>query len=109
VPWSLLRFVYATKCRYDVRSIAHLIDLLNPRDDRLLHHAQHLPFERPVPNITLERLPLKTVDQLKESSLAYHVLAEDGPPAVINQWSKISGSQTIIRVELRYRRFGFFR
>jgi hypothetical protein len=109
IPWSLLRFVYATKFRYGVRSIAHLIDLLRPHDQNKFHQAHRLPFESPASKITLEGLPLITAAQLKESSLAYHIVAEDGPAAVINQWSRISGSQALMKVEQQYHRYRYNR
>ncbi len=96
VPWALLRFVYATKFRYGVRSIGHLIDLLAPEAPRFGFFFPR--FEIPTLKITLEGLPLKTADQLKESSLSYHLVAEDGPAAVIDQWRKIVGSQVTTRV-----------
>lgn len=100
VPWPLLRLVYATKFRYGVRSIAHLIDLLTPRDDRWGRQDRPFPpYDRPRAEIKLHGLPLKTPEQLKESSLAYHVVAEDGPAAVITHWSRICDSTTTVTVD----------
>lgn len=106
VPWSLLRFVYSTQFRYGVRSIAHLIDLLNPQGPRWLNVNRGFPFERSALDIvTLRGLPLNSVEQLKKSSLAYHIVAEDGPATVTNQWSKISESNVLTKVSEGFHRF----
>ena len=66
VPWNLLRFVAMSKFRYGVRSIAHLIDLIPlPEEvsDRL--------------GVDDMRLPLRSVEELRDSSLAYHMFSED--------------------------------
>jgi hypothetical protein len=87
IPWCLLRFVVKSKFRYGVRSIAHLIDLVSPPDDGsdslLLKHVA---------------LPLNSVEQLRESSLAYHVFSEDGPAAIVDQW-KTGLNEVLVRVK----------
>jgi hypothetical protein len=73
VPWPLLHFIALTKFRYGVRSITHLIELLPAPDD-----------EKPFINV--DKLPLQNVDRLKASSLAYHLISDDGPAAVMDRW-----------------------
>jgi len=87
VPWCLLRFVATNKFRYGVRSIAHLIDLINPlEEDQTKIEARDL------------RLPLDVVGRLKASSLAYHVFSEDGPAAIIEDWKLIRKCEVPVRV-----------
>lgn len=85
VPWRLLKFIVANRFRYGVRSIAHLIDLLPPREDD-------------TSELKIDALPLSTSERLKGSSLAYHLLAEDGPTAVIDQWKELADVKVQVRV-----------
>lgn len=87
VPWCLLRFVVASKFRYGVRSIAHLIDLVTPPDEK---------SDKLTPAAV--KLPLGTVKELRESSLAYHVFSEDGPAAIVGEWKSISQNKSIVRI-----------
>lgn len=87
VPWNLIKFIVANKFRYGVRSMTHLIDLLPPIDD-----------EEEVPTLRVDTLPLSSVDRLKKSSLAYHLLSEDGPAAVIDQWKVLLDVKVQVRV-----------
>jgi hypothetical protein len=88
VPWSLLRFVFISKFRYGVRSIAHLIDLVPPiGEDSQKIVASGL------------ELPMRTVGELRNSSLAYHVFSEDGPAAIVEQWKSVQGCETLIRIQ----------
>src|SRR6266478_2639978 len=84
VPWSLLRFIATTKFRYGVRSITHLVELLPPpvKDD---------------PSIKLDKLPLSTSQRLKDSSLAYHLVSEDGPAAVAD-WKRFYEQKAVVRI-----------
>lgn len=87
VPWSLLRFVVISKFRYGVRSIAHLVDLVPALADRATRiEAENL------------QLPLRTVGQIRNSSLAYHIFSEDGPAAIVNQWKSVQGSKVLVRI-----------
>ncbi len=88
VPWALLRFVALAQFRYGVRSITHLIDLLeNPGDEEQSNlKLQHLT------------LPLESVTSLKESSLAYHLVDEDGPAAIVEKWKKVKITDIPIRI-----------
>jgi hypothetical protein len=85
VPWCLLNFLAHTKFRYGVRSITHVIDLLPPIDDE--NKA-----------IKVEKLPLQSVERLKASSLAYHIMSEDGPAAVVGRWKHFVGQTAAVRI-----------
>lgn len=87
VPWSLLKFISVTRFRYGVRSITHLLELL--------------PAPAPAGkgnDIKLEKLPLQSSARLKASSLAYHLVSEDGPAAVANAWQEISKFNVHVRI-----------
>lgn len=79
-PLALLRFIAHTEFRYGVRSIAHLIDLI--------------PYKDKVTNLSLDdlKLPVKTVERLRESSLAYHLLHKDQVHGVVKLWEKSAAS-----------------
>ena len=84
-PWSLLRFIALSKFRYGVRSIAHLIDLIpNIDGDRILNDG-------------LKLLPLKSERELKNSSLAYHLIAESEPDMIVDMWNDISKCKAYVR------------
>lgn len=76
VPLALLRFIAMVHFRYDVRGIAHLIDLI--------------PYEDNIQQLSLEKLslPLDSAHDLKESSLAYHLLHEDQALGIIKVWEE---------------------
>ncbi|MFC1635021.1 ATP-binding protein [Planctomycetota bacterium] len=78
ICWPLLSFVARSKFRYEARSIAHLVDCIQTnavKAGRL--HADNLG------------LPFHDVTILKAHSLAYHIIAEDGPAAVVDLWLKL--------------------
>jgi hypothetical protein len=85
VPWSFLHFIALTKFRYGVRSITHLVELLPPVD------AEN-------PGIKVERLPFQSVERLKASSLAYHLISEDGPAAIMERWKGCIEHKTMVRI-----------
>lgn len=80
VPLALLRFIALAEFRYGVRSLAHLVDLI-----RYVPSAVDLSFN----NLGL---PLRTADDLRGSSLAYHVVHEDEAQGVVNVWNMASQS-----------------
>lgn len=76
IPLGLLKFISETEFRYDVRSIAHLIDLI--------------PFQTAIRELTFDQLslPLKSAQQLKRSSLIYHLIHEDQALGIVNKWKE---------------------
>lgn len=88
VPRSLLRFIAQTIFRYGVRSIAHLIDLIESnavKDKILAGDALGLP-------ITDETI-------LQESSLKLHLLDRDQGFGIVNRWNAFSRDEANVRVQ----------
>ncbi len=88
IPWALLRFVVMSKFKYGVRSIAHLVDLVAPLDEKAC--SMHLSDLN---------LPLVSVPILRDSSLAYHIFSEDGPAAIIELWNECCKSDIAVRIK----------
>ncbi|MEQ8694727.1 MAG: ATP-binding protein [Gammaproteobacteria bacterium] len=85
VPLSLLRFIAHACFRYDVRSIAHLIDLI-PRENASLHMSR-------------VDLPLGSTDDLRKSSLAYHVVDDkDQAYGVVDLWNSVSSMEDTVPI-----------
>jgi hypothetical protein len=97
VPLSLLRFISRTEFRYGVRSIAHLIDLLphGIRGNGALPPTSSLPLSNP--------------EELKGSSLAYHLIDEDQAFGVSKVWQAVRATKALVTVQsemfdrLKYR------
>lgn len=87
VPWALLKFISLSKFRYGVRSLTHFIDMIPPIEDDTT--------ELQVKDL---RLPLKSVPELKNSSLAYHLVADDGPAAIVTLWKDLSSHTKLVKV-----------
>lgn len=90
IPLSLLRFIATNKFKYGVRSLAHLIDLIQPfeRDEKL-----------PTKLLTAQlKFPLDNVAALRNSSLAYHVFSEDGVAAIVDHWKAVSADEAYVRI-----------
>ena len=114
-PWSLLNFVANLGFRYGVRSIAHLIEAISC-DYKI--------------DVTLSpekvKLPLGTARELRNSSLAYHLIfsaefndtshididkdeklkkddkeqsVKDNANSIIDYWKKIKNCKTLIRIQ----------
>ncbi len=90
IPLSLLRFVAASKFRYGVRSIAHLIDLILPFANDA-ENSTHLQAKQ-------LRFPLHSISSLRSSSLAYHVFSEDGAAAIVDHWKTVSDDDASVRI-----------
>ena len=90
IPLSLLRFVSTSKFRYGVRSLAHLIDLIQPfaadAENTIQLQASQLRF------------PLNNVAALRASSLAYHIFSEDGAAAIVDHWKAVFADNTNVRI-----------
>ena len=91
VPVSLLRFVATTKFRYGVRSLAHLIDLIQPFESNAENTTQLLSKQL--------TFPLNNVSSLRNSSLAYHVFSEDGPAAIVEHWKIAASDKASVRIQ----------
>lgn len=86
VPWCLLRFIGFGKFRYGVRSLAHLIDII-PREARI--------YDRLFPEDL--KLPLMSTKELKSSSLAYHLIADEDPEEIVEMWKDILENRMLVR------------
>ncbi|MEQ1907029.1 MAG: AAA family ATPase [Pirellulaceae bacterium] len=90
VPLAFFGFIATIKFRYDVRSIAHLIDLVNfkqvsDRSGRMLW-----VFEP-------SSIPLDSVHSLRNSSLVYHLIDDENHAhGVVDKWKTIYECRTMI-------------
>lgn len=86
VPLGLLRFIAAVEFRYDVRSIAHLVDMIPYKKSakKLMHNDL--------------KLPLGSASRLKGSSLAYHLLHEDQAMGVVEEWHEATKKKVMIPI-----------
>lgn len=87
VPRSLLRFVAQTRFRYGVRSIAHLIDVIDVKainEKSLNAEAMNLPFDD-------EKI-------LHASSLSLHLLDESEAFGIVSRWRECSKDDTILNI-----------
>jgi hypothetical protein len=89
VPRSLLSFVARSSFRYGVRSLAHLVDFIDPFTNGA--EGKELTTKQ-------LRLPLTSVSALRASSLAYHVFSEDGPAAIVDCWKDASREEIKVRI-----------
>lgn len=87
-PWSLLHFIAVNKFRYEIRSIAHLIELI-PAE---AFSSNHLDPE-------MIDLPLDSLKDLEKSSLAYHLVAHDEPEEIIETWERVSTIERLVRFQ----------
>jgi len=88
VPRALLRFIGHTVFRYGVRSLAHLIDLIDPAA-REAHRLRLDCLELPLAN---ERL-------LAESSLRLHLLDKHQGFGIVNRWKDFIRDRTPVPIE----------
>jgi hypothetical protein len=84
-PRMLLRFIAQTKFRYGVRSIAHLIDIIDSR-----------AFHQNTLRVSSLHLPLASEKALRESSLKLHLLDENQGFGVVNRWKDLSKDKSSI-------------
>lgn len=85
VPRALLRFIAETKFRYGVRSIAHLIDLIDSA-----------AFVKNTLKGASLHLPLRNEKELRESSLKLHLLDKDQAFGLVDRWKEFSRDRTVI-------------
>jgi hypothetical protein len=88
IPRLLLRFIAHTTFRYGVRSIAHLIDVIDSgavRDDTLNGEAL--------------RLPTNSQKALEASSLRLHLLDKDQGFGIVNRWQEFASDKTVVNLK----------
>lgn len=89
VPRALLRFIAHTKFRYGVRSIAHLIDII---DSGAFHNGAL--------RIGSLRLPITNENTLRESSLKLHLLDKDQAFGVVNRWKEFAKDKAAVNLRI---------
>ncbi len=90
IPRLLLRFIAHTKFRYGVRSVAHLIDVIDSaafREGKLNGAALGLPTNDE-----------KTLDQ---SSLKLHLLDKDLGFGIVNRWQEFAKDKAVVNLSQR--------
>jgi|MTBAKSStandDraft_2_1061841.scaffolds.fasta_scaffold26361_2 hypothetical protein len=88
IPRSLLRFIAHTTFRYGVRSIAHLLDMIDCdafMDGDLKSNKLNLP--------------LKNVDDFKGSSLSIHFLDKNQSFGIVNRWKEFSKDSLKVAID----------
>jgi Viral (Superfamily 1) RNA helicase len=93
IPRSLLRFVAHTKFRYGVRSIAHLIDVI----DNDAFRGEKL-------NGVALGLPTSSEKALGNSSLKLHLLDKDQGFGIVNRWQEFAKDRAVVNVSQRQLR-----
>jgi hypothetical protein len=91
IPRALLRFVAHTHFRYGVRSIAHLIDIINLK-----------AFKREALTIKTADLPMHSEETLRESSLRLHLLDKDQAFGIVNKWKEFSKDNKVVTTKPPY-------
>lgn len=95
VPRWLLRFIAQTTFRYGVRSIAHLIDVIESEsfDNKALKGGSL-------------GLPIVSEEALQESSLKLHLLDKDQGFGIVNRWEELTKDEAVVSVkESPFRNF----
>jgi hypothetical protein len=87
IPRYLLRFIAHTTFRYGVRSIAHLIDLIESN----AHSRGSLKADA-------LGIPLTSERSLQDSSLKLHLLDPDKGFGVVNRWKEFTKDKTLVQV-----------
>ena len=90
IPRPLLRFIAHTSFRYGVRSVAHLVDVI---DNKALR--------KKVLNTNRLGLPLTSEEALQDSSLKLHLLDKDQAFGVVNRWKSFSEDRTVVDLQRR--------
>jgi len=87
IPRALLRFIAHTTFRYNVRSIAHLVDLISATaysEGTLMLEKLGLPFQNEA--------------MLQESSVRLHVLDRNGAFGIVKRWSDFAKDEVVVDV-----------
>ena len=95
MPRSLLRFIAQTTFRYGVRSIAHLIDIIESD-----------AFDNNILKSEALGLPIDSEDALQDSSLKLHLIDKDQGFGIVNRWNEFSKDKTL--VSLRTSSYSLF-
>lgn len=88
IPRALLRFIAHTTFRYSVRSLAHLIEVIDVK-----------AFERDGLNLRDLGLPLESEDALQGSSLRLHLIDKDQGFGIVNRWKEFSADSTVVSLK----------
>jgi hypothetical protein len=88
IPRLLLRFIAHTKFRYGVRSVAHLIDVIDSG-----------AFRNGALNGAALGLPTKNEKTLDDSSLKLHLLDKDQGFGIVNRWQEFAKDKAIRELE----------
>lgn len=90
-PLPLFQFVAQTTFRYDVRSIAHLIELI--------------PFKRGVSDLSLDALglPIDSPEAIRASSLAYHLVDDQNQAhGIADVWRRAKEHNYAVPLQLNF-------
>jgi hypothetical protein len=85
LPRALLQFIAHTTFRYGVRSIAHLIDIIDSK-----------AIVAGTLNLTKARLPMESEQKLYKSSLRLHLVDKHHGFGSVNEWLSFSKNDTMI-------------
>lgn len=87
VPLSLLNIICVMRFRYGARSISHLINKISYkafRDNKL--------------NLEELDLPITSEDDIRSSSLVYHILSNDGLSNIADKWNMLKKGNIYVRI-----------
>lgn len=87
VPRALLRFIAHTTFRYGVRSIAHLVDVIESE-----------AFANKILKKDALGLPFGSEESLQDSSLRLHLLDKDKGFGIVNRWKEFSKDKVTIDI-----------
>lgn len=88
ISWPLLSFISQIELRYGVRSIAYIIDCI----------PEFAPKAKRLKTTDLN-LPLDKIGTLKKSTLASHIIANDGVDQVVELWQTLRKHDGLIKVK----------
>ena len=92
IPRALLRFVAHTAFRYGVRSIAHLVDMIDSD-----------AYSKGALQVSKLRLPMDSEKLLLSSSLRLHLLDKDQSFGIVNRWKEFSRDDAVVTTKDRSR------
>jgi len=107
VPRALLRFIAGTTFRYGVRSIAHLIDVIDRKESEKATAVSRLE-QRSILTIVHSDLPMANEKALEESSLRLHLLDKDRAFGIVNRWRECARDKCVVPLEDRLQYMPYF-